>query len=415
MMKNEQNYLSILRARLTGSIGHEDLEDILADYAEHFSIGRSLGRSDEEIYSALGSPEEAAREIRAACLVRRAEHTRSAKNIWKAMVATSGISFFNLAVAIVPFVLITVLLVILVIAGLAMIIGGPVLLLAAVLQMAGIAITVPWWTTPLSGALLAIGLSVAGVVLIVVVSGLAWVLYGLAVRFLMWNIRLKKGEPFTMASPPSPESLAIEREGATALDFRLRSSAGELMLSPGAEDPHIIRLAIENGSSKPVYDCTTGLSNEIKTVRIRDRSFFPGHAAWHSGTGASRWDIRLNPAVRAALDIRNGAGVIRLALGDLDISGLKIKNGAGETHVDLAGYHGGDFSAEIHNGMGNLIIRVPQKSNTRIVVRRGMGDIKVSGMIAEGDTFIVPEPVPNAPRITCQVKQGIGSLSLETV
>jgi hypothetical protein len=331
------------------------------------------------------------------------------------MWATSGISFFNLAVAIVPLVLITVLLVILVIAGLAMIIGGPVLLLAAVLQMAGIAITVPWWTTPLSGALLAIGLSVAGVVLIVVVLGLAWVLYGLAVRFLMWNIRLKKGEPFTMASPPSPESLAIEREGATAVDFRLRSSAGELMLSPGAEDPHILRLAVENGSSKPVYDCTTGLSNKIKTVRIRDRSFFPHHAAWHSGTGVFRWDIRLNPAVRAALDIRHGAGVIRLALGDLDISSLKIKNGAGETHVDLAGYHGGDFSAEIHNGMGNLIIRVPQESNTRIVVCRGMGDIKVRGMVAEGDTFTVPEPGPNAPRITCQVKQGIGSLFLETV
>lgn len=415
MTMSEQDYLSILRARLTGSIGHEDLEDILADYAEHFSIGRSQGRSDEEIYAALGSPEEAAREIRAACLVRRAEHTRSAKNIWQAIMATSGISFFNLAVAIVPFVLITIFLVILVVAGLAMIIGGPVLLLAAVLQMAGIAITVPWWTTPVSGALIALGLSVAGVVLLVAVVGLAWVLYGLAVRFLMWNIRLKKGEPFTMAPPPSPENMAIDGEGATALDLRLRSGAGEFMLSPGAEDPHILRLAIENGSSAPLYDCTTELSNTVKTVRIRDRSFFPGHAAWHCGNGVSRWDIRLNAAVRAALDIRNGAGVIRLVLGDLDISRLKIKNGAGETHVDLAGYHGGDFSAEIQNGMGNLIIRVPKESNTRVVVRRGMGDIRVRGMVAKDDTFTVPEPGPDAPRITCHIKQGIGSLSLETV
>lgn len=415
MTKNEQEYLAVLRSRLTGSVDQDELEDILADYAEHFSAGRAAGRSDGEIYAALGSPDETAREIRAACLVRRAEQTRSAKNMYQAVMATSGISFLNLAVAIIPFILITVLLVILVVTGLAMIVGGPLLLLAAVLQMAGIAITVPWWTTPVSGALLAIGLSVAGVILIIAVSALAWVLYGLAVRFLMWTICRKKGDSFAMAPPPSPGKMAIEGDGARAIELRLRCAAGEIQVAPGAKDPHILDLATGDGSAGPSYDCTTDLHNGTKTVRIRDRSGFPCHAAWHCGMGAHRWDIRLNPAVPAALDIRNGAGLTRLSLGGLSLSGLKVKTGAGETVIDLAGYHGGDFSATIRNGMGNLTIRVPRESMTTIHVHHGMGDVDARGMVAAGNTYTVQAPGGNGPRITCQVKQGIGSLSLEAV
>ena len=65
--------------------------------------------------------------------------------------------------------------------------------------------------------------------------------------------------------------------------------------------------------------------------------------------------------------------------------------------------------------MGDLKIRVPRDSMTTIHVHHGMGDVDVRGMVAAGNTYTVQAPGGNGPRITCQVKQGIGSVSLEAV
>lgn len=56
---NKKDYLTKLKIALQG-LPVEELEDILSDYEEHFQIGISKGKSEEEISHELGDPREVA-------------------------------------------------------------------------------------------------------------------------------------------------------------------------------------------------------------------------------------------------------------------------------------------------------------------------------------------------------------------
>jgi len=95
----------------------------------------------------------------------------------------------------------------------------------------------------------------------------------------------------------------------------------------------------------------------------------------------------MTDAVPLDLDVNVGAGDSRLDLGALNLSTLTVKNGAGDARIDLAGYHGGRFDANIENGVGDLTLRLPKDSSTRIEVQNGVGDIEDSGLIRENGSF----------------------------
>ena len=49
MVTTEKEYLDILRDRLTGYVSGEDLDEVMEEYAGHFAIGKSRGRTEEEL------------------------------------------------------------------------------------------------------------------------------------------------------------------------------------------------------------------------------------------------------------------------------------------------------------------------------------------------------------------------------
>ena len=413
MQQTEQEYLHTLKVRLSGYVSREDLDDILSDYAEHFSIGKSEGRSEEELCRSLGSPDDVAKEIRATYLVKKAEQARSPENIWHAVMATLGLGLFNLVFVLIPFILLIVFLVIIFMVGLVMLISGPILLLVAVLQLAGFVIPVSLWSNPLKGILISIGLSIAGVVMVMLDFHFARTFYRLAIRYLMWNIRVIRGGEAPGAEEPSPRTMTVTRDGAAALDLQLRLGAGEIMLGAAADDPTLLHLTAGDGVSIPPYDYSTTLHNKVRKVSIRSRHSWSG--SWCADHSVNTLDIRLNREVPVSLDLSNKAGRTRLELGELSLSFLKIRNGAGETRIDLAGYHGGNFDATIKNGIGSLVIRMPKESNLRVQIHRGVGDTDVRGFMVEGDTYLTRTDRPGAPQITCQIRQGVGSIKLEAV
>ncbi len=413
MQQNEQEYIRILRKRLEGTLPHDELEDIISDYSEHFSIGKANGRTDGELWQSLGSPEDVAREIRATHLVKKAEEARSPENIWHAVMATLGLGLFNLAVVLIPFILLMVFLVIIFMVGLVLLVAGPILLLVALMQLAGIAVPAGWWSSPLEGLGISIVLTFVGVVMLIIDFHIARVCYRLAIRYLKWNIRVIRGEEEPDSEEPLPRTTTLSRDGATALDLQLRLGAGEITLGGGAQDPVLMNLTAGNGISVPRYDYSTSLCSTVRKVRIRGRHTFAG--SWCSDESVNSWDIQLNPGVPVALGIGNKAGRTRLELGDLNLTSLKIGNGAGETHIDLAGYHGGSFEATIKNGVGSLMVCMPKECNLRVRIRRGVGDTDIRGFMVEGDTYLTHAERPDAPRITCDIRQGIGSIKLEAV
>ena len=83
--------------------------------------------------------------------------------------------------------------------------------------------------------------------------------------------------------------------------------------------------------------------------------------------------------------------------------------------IDLTGYHGGRYDAAIHNGVGDLTLRIPRRSNTRILMHHGVGDITTSGVVQTDETYTTAGFNPALPVSEIAIKQGVGSIRLEAV
>lgn len=195
MLQNEQEFIRILRSRLEGTLPRDEIDDIVSDYAEHFAIGKGNGRTDEELWRSLGSPEDVAREIRIMHLVKKAENVRSCRNIFHAAIATLGLGLFNLVFVLVPFLLLVLMLLFVFIIGVVFAVFGPVAFVSSVLQLAGIpALSI--WLSPAAGIFISIGMTSLGLLLIIGDYYLARFFYHVGIQYLKWNISTITGTEY---------------------------------------------------------------------------------------------------------------------------------------------------------------------------------------------------------------------------
>jgi uncharacterized membrane protein len=192
MLQNEQEFIRIIRSRLEGTLPKDELDDIISDYSEHFMIGKANGRTDEELWSSLGSPEDVAREIRVMHLVKKAEDVRSCRNIFHAVVATLGLGLFNLVFVLVPFILLVMMLLFVFIMGVLFTVLGPVTFVYSVLQLLGIP-SFAIWLSPLAGLFISIGMTTFGLLMIIGDYYLARFFYHAGIQYLKWNISVITG------------------------------------------------------------------------------------------------------------------------------------------------------------------------------------------------------------------------------
>jgi len=192
MLQNEQEYIRILRSRLEGTLPTDELEDIISDYSEHFTMGKENGRTDGELWSSLGSPEDVARELRVMHLVKKAEDDRSCKNIFHAVVATLGLGLFNLVFVLVPFILLVVMLLMIFVIGVLFTVFGPAAFVYSILQLAGLS-AFAIWLSPVAGLFISTGITTSGLLMIIGDYYLARFFYRVGIRYLKWNIGVITG------------------------------------------------------------------------------------------------------------------------------------------------------------------------------------------------------------------------------
>jgi uncharacterized membrane protein len=99
---SKDKFLQELRDGLR-DIPESERNDILSDYEEHFRAGHERGKAEKQIATSLGDPKTIAKQFRAGYSIKRAEATRSASNIIKAVLATLSLGFFNVVFVIGPF------------------------------------------------------------------------------------------------------------------------------------------------------------------------------------------------------------------------------------------------------------------------------------------------------------------------
>ncbi|WP_276210794.1 DUF1700 domain-containing protein [Weizmannia sp. FSL K6-0777] len=100
---NKKQFLSKLESSLKSLPAHER-QDILQDFEEHFAIGLQEGKTEEQMSASLGSPHQIAKDMVAAYHLERVETKATFGNILRAVWATIGLGFFNLAIVLGPFI-----------------------------------------------------------------------------------------------------------------------------------------------------------------------------------------------------------------------------------------------------------------------------------------------------------------------
>jgi uncharacterized membrane protein len=99
----KEQFLKQLNSSLN-RLSFDERQDILQDYEEHFSIGLEEGKTEEQIATSLGSPNQIAKELLAEYHLEKVEASANAANIIRAVWAAIGLGFFNLVIVLGPFI-----------------------------------------------------------------------------------------------------------------------------------------------------------------------------------------------------------------------------------------------------------------------------------------------------------------------
>jgi uncharacterized membrane protein len=95
MKRNE--FIKRLKAGLKG-MPQDLVDEIVADYEEHFEAGRAEGRSEEEVAAALGNPGRLARELRFEAGVRNWKSEGTPSSAWSAILAFMGLATIDILI-----------------------------------------------------------------------------------------------------------------------------------------------------------------------------------------------------------------------------------------------------------------------------------------------------------------------------
>lgn len=183
---NRAEFIGILRKELQ-SIPENEIIDILYDYEEHFEVGLSKGKGEEEIAKELGNPKNIAKSYRASSKVSKAANNPSPKNLFKAILAAMALGFFNLVIVLGPFLGIVGLFIGLYAISISFVVGGVGAFFGTILAPFfphSISINVH----PIVSMSFGIGLSSLGVLVGIGSFYLTKLLYQGAIRYLKWNI-----------------------------------------------------------------------------------------------------------------------------------------------------------------------------------------------------------------------------------
>ncbi len=260
------------------------------------------------------------------------------------------------------------------------------------------------------------GFSITRIILWLIAITIVSFVLGFAILALSGGLPVESGQkmsPFRNSVFMAPNTTPIALDGAGYGDVQITMGAGEFTLQGGAPSDSLMVATVFSKAPEWQPDYTVSVNGTQKTVVMMDK----GHNAreWVAVHSPNNWEVQLNEDVPLDLKVSVGAGDSRLILGAVTLTSLSVNNGAGDTEIDLGGYHGGPFMAEIHHGVGDLTLRVPSNSNTRISTHQGVGSIDNSGFAQYENTFTTVGYTPALPVNEILIEQGVGEISFVAV
>lgn len=185
---NRVEFINTLKIEL-GNLPPSEVEDILYDYEEHFEVGLSKGKTEEEIARELGNPKSIAKSYKVNYKINNAENNPSTKNLFSAILAAVSLGFFNLVFVLGPFLGLVGLLIGTYGIGFGLSIAGIGLLFRTFLEPLFphyIDLNVHAITSISFG----IGLFALGLLILIGCVYLTKYLYQVIIKYLRWNINI---------------------------------------------------------------------------------------------------------------------------------------------------------------------------------------------------------------------------------
>lgn len=187
---NKKEFLRVLRDELR-HLTQSEIEEIVYDYEEHFIVGLERGKTEEEIAKELGDPKKIAKSYKVSAFIEKATNDPSATNIFKAIIATMAIGFFNLAFVLGPFMGVVGVLIGLFGASIGIIVGGIAMILGPIVNTFIYIIHLPDINS-IGRIFLGVGMICFGILFMILNAHISKLLYKGTVRYLKWNIDIIK-------------------------------------------------------------------------------------------------------------------------------------------------------------------------------------------------------------------------------
>jgi hypothetical protein len=211
---------------------------------------------------------------------------------------------------------------------------------------------------------------------------------------------------FSLGGPLETETRSVDLEGAESVRVDLLMRAGSLTVSGGADQLLQGEFRYNNSDWKPRIDY------EVAGARGRLRVKQPGGTV-HVGQERNEWDLQLNNDVPMELNLEMGAGRADLTLGELSLSRVTVKGGAGELSLDLTGDWERDLAVQIKGGVGRVAVRLPREVGVEVSARGGLGAVHADGLQRRGRDYVNDALGTSDVTLRVDIKGGIGEIDLE--
>jgi hypothetical protein len=130
--------------------------------------------------------------------------------------------------------------------------------------------------------------------------------------------------------------------------------------------------------------------------------------------GASQTNLSFtepNPVRMDSLTYETGASNVTLeGLGFTDADVINFTGGAGNFVLDFSGPLKRDMKVYVDGGLGNITIKVPQSTNTRVELSTSLNTTSTKGSWTVDDNIY--RTSGEGPQLTIEVQVGIGNLNL---
>jgi Cell wall-active antibiotics response 4TMS YvqF len=123
------------------------------------------------------------------------------------------------------------------------------------------------------------------------------------------------------------------------------------------------------------------------------------------------WDLGLSTRVPLNLTVQAGVGQTTLDLQTMQLESLNVITGVGTLDVTLSDQ--GRYAATLETSVGSSTVTIPKGLAARITLKRGLGQVNVTGTFKQdGDTYVSPDYETAESRVDLTIQGGVGTITI---